>query len=118
MSSPLEALSWLVQPEPWMNNGACKGLDPGMFHMEQGQSAVKAREVCDTCSVQMECREYAERTGSVGVWGGQVFTLKRVRKVEPITKLQDARPVKLAAPSRRRNSPTRSSGQIAASRAR
>lgn len=125
----IEVLSWLVKPEPWQADAACKGLDPGLFHMDQGQSAANAREVCDACSVAAECLDYGQRTGSVGVWGGVVLTLKRQTKKAPkpepvevpvLTIVKDARPKRVTGVKRRHRTTSApdSTGQIAASRAR
>lgn len=104
-----------------MDNSACKGLDPDVFQLEQGQSARGAREVCNSCEVSSECLEYGLRTGSVGVWGGEVLTLKRgrPREVKPITLIDNVRPLVIKSPKRRTatavpNTP----GQIAARKAR
>jgi hypothetical protein len=32
------------------------------------------KKLCQTCSVVAACREYAARTGSVGVWGAEVIS--------------------------------------------
>lgn len=110
-----------------MEQSSCKGLDPDLFHMEQGQSAAKAREVCDACPVSSECLEYGQRTGSIGVWGGQVLTLaKRGKKREPVELApvvlitKDSKPVPVVSGVKRRHRHDAQAfpGQIAASRAR
>lgn len=59
----------MVQPEPWTEHAACKGMDPDLFFPARGDDCDTARAVCRTCPVMAECREYgmAER---FGVYGG------------------------------------------------
>ena len=124
MSRPIEDFAWLIQPEPWMDESSCKGLDPAMFHMEQGQSATKAKEICNSCLVSSECLDYGRRTGSIGVWGGQVLTLAkrgaRSRPIEitPVVLItRDSKPVAVSpGVKRRRQGPQPPTGQIAASK--
>lgn len=124
MSGPIEDFAWLIQPEPWMEHSSCRGLDPAMFHMEQGQSAGKAREVCNSCPVSTECLNYGQRTGSIGVWGGQVLTLaKRGKRIGPVEIVpvvlitRDSKPVAVSpGVKRRRQEPQPATGQIAASK--
>lgn len=105
MDDPYEAFRIALQPEEWMQAAACRGLDPNLFQLEQGQSARKPRETCDTCKVEDDCLEYALRTGSVGVWGGEVLDLKSSRQVQALRLgIQDARPQRVAAPKRRTDS--------------
>jgi hypothetical protein len=114
-----EEFSLLVQPEPWMDKAACEGLPPDLFQMDQGQSAANAKKVCDTCSVSDECYEYGQRTGSVGVWGGRVLTLKRGRTVVPLQQVQDGRPARVSEPpSRQIPTASQPPERIAASRKR
>ena len=47
-----------------------------VFLLEQGYTAAVARTYCNRCPVKEECADYARRTGSVGVWGGIVFSFK------------------------------------------
>ncbi len=88
--------------EPWMDDSNCKGLGPDRFQLEQGHSARKAREVCISCTVTEECLEYGLRTGSVGVWGGEVLDLKTGHKKQMLVFMDDARPQRVGAPTRRR----------------
>lgn len=63
-------------PGPWVYEAACAGMDPELFFPERGDSASvrKAREVCDRCPVQLECRRYATRARERwGIWGGTSF---------------------------------------------
>lgn len=84
---------FLQKPEPWKKDAACRGEDPAIFFPRQGQHSRKAKLICLSCVVREQCREYAERTGSEGIWSGEVRTQK-VRSV------QDARPVTINVQSR------------------
>lgn len=84
---------FLSKPEPWKAHAACRGQDPDLFFPKQGQHTAKGRMICLACVVKAQCDEYAARTGSEGVWAGELRTPK-VRAV------QDARPVRVQLPER------------------
>jgi WhiB family redox-sensing transcriptional regulator len=55
----------------WADRAACRGLEPTIFYPATDEEADDAKRVCDTCSVQTECLEFAiERREKDGVWGG------------------------------------------------
>ena len=55
----------------WRMAGACRGLDPDIFYPEEHDDAEIAKEICDSCVVQVACLEHAlTRRERVGVWGG------------------------------------------------
>lgn len=58
----------------WMSRGACAGTDRDLFFPAKTggqQDARKARQVCWSCPVLAECREYAMADATVhGIWGG------------------------------------------------
>jgi WhiB family redox-sensing transcriptional regulator len=64
--------------EPWIDRAACAGLDPGLFfgfesetEEESHAREVKAKEICDGCSVADDCLEFALTTRQrYGIWGG------------------------------------------------
>lgn len=61
-----------VKAEPWMNDGACIGIDPEIFFIERGESAAHAKAVCAGCQVRDECLEFALSNGErFGIWGGK-----------------------------------------------
>lgn len=97
-----------VQREEWMAEGACKGEDPELFILAQGYTAEKASQFCKRCPVTQECAAYARRTGSVGVWGGKLFTFRYTEPTEllPVQVMQDARPHNVAAIRVRSNLPS------------
>lgn len=60
----------------WMNDAACKGLDPGMFILRKGEPAWPAKAVCATCPVTDECLEYG-LSFIDGIYGGTSYLDRR-----------------------------------------
>ena len=55
----------------WMAVGKCATEPPDTFFPSDGVGVEKARKICQTCSVQERCLEYALRNRiDHGVWGG------------------------------------------------
>lgn len=55
----------------WKAFGACRGLDPGVWYPEAGESSAAAKAICDTCPVEDVCLEMAlANRERYGVWGG------------------------------------------------
>lgn len=55
----------------WQENAACLDADPDLFFPERGSPGDSAKRVCVTCSVRLECLEYALANGErYGIWGG------------------------------------------------
>jgi len=63
----------------WQWRAACRGEDAGLFfppaHVEPKEARLtrerKAKIICSTCPVRMECLDYALRIREAhGVWGG------------------------------------------------
>ena len=55
----------------WRRHSACRGLDPEIFYPPTDEDAVAAKRVCDDCSVQETCLEFAlQGREKEGVWGG------------------------------------------------
>jgi WhiB family redox-sensing transcriptional regulator len=55
----------------WRELGACRGLDPGIFHPDTEDDAEQAKAVCGECGVRIACLEHALASREkVGVWGG------------------------------------------------
>jgi WhiB family redox-sensing transcriptional regulator len=69
-----------LQERDWIEQAACRGMDTNLFFPERGDIAAvnKAVEICNSCPVKKECREYGDME-TVGIWGGA--STKR-RKVE------------------------------------
>jgi WhiB family transcriptional regulator, redox-sensing transcriptional regulator len=74
-ASLAEVLRFLMQPEPWMDYAACKGVGPKAFFPERGQSTKEGYAYCARCPVTGPCGEYAQRSGSeFGIWGGYLHS--------------------------------------------
>jgi WhiB family redox-sensing transcriptional regulator len=55
----------------WQLRAACLHADPNLFFPEQGGRTTKAKQICGSCVVRDECRQYAiENDEQYGVWGG------------------------------------------------
>lgn len=55
----------------WMAEGKCATEPPDTFFPSDGVGVEKARKICQTCSAQEPCLEYALRNRiDHGVWGG------------------------------------------------
>jgi WhiB family transcriptional regulator, redox-sensing transcriptional regulator len=63
----------------WQWRGACRGEDSGLFfapsHFETKEEKEarerRAKTICSTCPVRVECLEYSLRTREPhGIWGG------------------------------------------------
>jgi WhiB family redox-sensing transcriptional regulator len=66
-----DALSALVQPEPWMADAECQYVDPELHYPDKGESTGPAKRVCSGCEVITECLAYAlDHSERYGVWGG------------------------------------------------
>ncbi len=63
--------------QDWMSAGVCRGKTELFFppHGEQAEARERreavAREVCMTCPVLVECRDYARHHREQGFWGGE-----------------------------------------------
>lgn len=55
----------------WMDDALCREVGPEVFFPDGDMQPRVALEVCRRCDVEIECLEYALRTGPVaGIWGG------------------------------------------------
>lgn len=63
----------------WMPMAKCRGMDPELFFptangINGARQAERAKAICRTCPVIVECGQYREATqSSWGVWGGTVI---------------------------------------------
>ena len=60
------------QPE-WMTQARCSEVDPELFFPERGDatSPRKARIICNSCEVKVECLQYSiDNDERFGIWGG------------------------------------------------
>jgi WhiB family redox-sensing transcriptional regulator len=60
-------VEYLERKSSWEQRAACKGTEaPDTFFSEVRRS----RDICDTCPVKDECRNYAIAHDEYGIWGG------------------------------------------------
>jgi WhiB family transcriptional regulator, redox-sensing transcriptional regulator len=82
------------QPD-WLASAACKGQTEHFFapHGEQAEAReareVVARQICRSCSVILECRDYARDNREQGFWGGEndeqrLEARRRARRAAPV----------------------------------
>jgi WhiB family redox-sensing transcriptional regulator len=65
----------------WHVDAACAGEDLDLFFPDQANAVLftaRAKQICGRCPVAVECLDFAEKSGSSGVWGG---TSERERRV-------------------------------------
>ena len=55
---------------PFLDNAACRGIDPELFYAEGGAAVARAKTVCAQCPLRMKCLEWAIAREEFGVWGG------------------------------------------------
>lgn len=55
---------------PYLDDAACRGMDPELFYAEGGAAIAKMKEVCAVCPVRQKCLEWAVTREEFGVWGG------------------------------------------------
>lgn len=63
----------LLDPEPWMTRGACRGDDPDKWYPTNSnpEDVSPAVIVCRRCPVRKECTTYAlVNDEKYGIWGG------------------------------------------------
>lgn len=55
----------------WRAKAACRGVEPEVFYPVTDEEADDAKAVCATCTVRVECLDWAITTRERdGVWGG------------------------------------------------
>lgn len=67
-------------PAPWVEQAACRGMDPRQFHPKRGEYAKlrQARDICAGCPVRGECLQAAlDDPGHMGVMGGTTADERR-----------------------------------------
>jgi WhiB family redox-sensing transcriptional regulator len=55
---------------PYLDEAACRGMDPELFYAEGGATIAKMKETCAVCPVRQKCLEWAVTREEFGVWGG------------------------------------------------
>lgn len=75
MTELYEALSASQGVGPWVFEAACAGLDlfTSLTPLSDPAHLSAAGWVCAGCYVLSECRSYAERVPTWGVWGGRAW---------------------------------------------
>lgn len=82
----------------WMDNIACKGLDPDVFFpsspgLAGRAQADEAARVCKTCPVQRECGQHRRVVGATaGVWGGRSTVMRNASASEGGPQRRAAKP--------------------------
>lgn len=61
-----------VRQEDWQTKANCRGLGADAFVLDRGVSPDLAYMTCAGCTVRAECKAFQVRTGSVGIWGGEL----------------------------------------------
>lgn len=77
-AKPKEASEYVNTKHPWMNNAACRGLDPSIFipdstlsKKEKNRLSAVAQRTCRSCVVVDKCEEHAlDYRENSGTWGG------------------------------------------------
>jgi WhiB family redox-sensing transcriptional regulator len=64
-----------LEENEWLEYANCKNADTRVFFIlredkDQRQRRAAAYAICQACSVQRECLEYAIVNNEVGIWGG------------------------------------------------
>lgn len=56
---------------PWMDDAACKGINPSVFFPSDGAGVEVAAQICEGCPQKHACLEFAlDHRIDHGVWGG------------------------------------------------
>ena len=55
---------------PFLEEAACRGLDPEMFYAEGANAVAQAKSLCGVCPAKDRCLEWALTREEFGVWGG------------------------------------------------
>jgi WhiB family redox-sensing transcriptional regulator len=55
---------------PYLDEAACRGIDPELFYAESGAAIMRAKSFCAQCSVRDKCLEWGVKREEFGVWGG------------------------------------------------
>lgn len=64
--------------DKWMDDALCIDVDPELFFPERGESATRAKRVCEGCPVIQQCLKYAlDNNITDGVWGGRSSNERR-----------------------------------------
>lgn len=84
------------QQDGWAARGACRHSDPELFFPVTGRGPAlrqqaKAKRVCASCPVRIECLDYALQSGEgFGVWGGASEQERRLMRRRQLRRRRDA----------------------------
>ena len=78
MEAQVEGVDLLGDAPEWQERALCRGVGSELFFPTKGGSTAPAKRLCEACPVQSECADYAEQTGSGGVWAGKGRTPRYV----------------------------------------
>jgi WhiB family redox-sensing transcriptional regulator len=68
-----------VNTAPWLDEAACKGMDPELFFPDRGDPTRYAKAVCADCPVKYDClRAALEERERFGIWGGMSERERRI----------------------------------------
>ena len=83
-SDPLQWVAELTRRPSWHSHAACRGMEPATFIPARGANGAlvaRARAVCATCTVTVDCLTYAmESPDTTGVWGGTSAQKRRAMR--------------------------------------
>lgn len=67
----------VITDDRWMHDAACRGLThlffppPAERPQARERREATARDVCDNCTVNGRCRQFARNNHEYGLWGGE-----------------------------------------------
>jgi WhiB family redox-sensing transcriptional regulator len=84
------------QQNGWTARGACRHSDPELFFPVAARGPAlrqlaRAKRVCASCPVRIDCLEYALQSGQgFGVWGGASEQERRLMRRRQLRRRRDA----------------------------
>jgi len=67
----LPRIDIIFEPQPWMRDAACKDMPTDWWFPDRGGDYTRAKIICHTCSVRIDCLNYSLTLPTVvGIWGG------------------------------------------------
>jgi WhiB family redox-sensing transcriptional regulator len=61
----------------WIARGACRHRPDVDFFADDAAAIARAKLVCESCPVRIECLQFACEHGEAGVWGGMTRRERR-----------------------------------------
>lgn len=82
---PMPSLAELLGRPAWQSDAACRGEGAESFFPPEGTSLMRARRICNRCTVADECLQYAlERPSMKGIWAGTSERRRRRLRAESL----------------------------------